>query len=345
MDDREFWIGSYTGDRGAGRGIYRARQRADGCWSAPALAAEAESPSYLALHPHLDVLYAVSERESDAAVVAYDVLDDRQLRRTGTARVPAGPCHLAVHPSGRSLLSASYAAGTVNAIALDPGGRFTGAAGVVPGHGSGPRTDRQEGPHAHAVAIAPDGTVLSTDLGADLVRAHRLDPGTGALDPVADVQLPAGCGPRHLVVHDSGHVFVLTELARTVLVLRPGDGYTDLRVVGGSPATAGPVDDASLCAAIELSDDGRFVYTSTRGADLVTTHEVRAGGGEVRALTDLPSGGRWPRDLCVAGDRLHVAHERSHTIYSFRLDPRTGLPAPIGAVAEVPAPVCIIPAS
>ena len=342
MDDREFWIGSYTGERGGGRGIYRARHSGDE-WQVLELAAEADSPSYLALHPRLPMLYAVGEAAAGSAVVAYEVLDGRRLRPAGSAPVPAGACHLAVHPGGRSLLSASYGAGTVNALALDARGRFTGAASVVEGHGSGPRADRQERPHAHAVAFAPNGVVLSTDLGADLLRTHRVDTATGALEPVAELALPAGCGPRHLVVHGSGHVFVLTELARTVLVLRPGGGYADLAVVAESPAMADPVDDDSLCAAVKLSDDGRFLYTSTRGADVLTTHEVRDGGGTVRALADVPSGGRWPRDLCVVGEHLHVAHEHSHTISSFRIDRRSGVPAPTGAVAEVPAPVCIVP--
>lgn len=318
-----FWVGTYGG------GIYRTGplQRV----------AEVASPSYLALHPHLPVLYAVSEEAS--RVAAYDVVSTG-LRPAGTATVPAGPCHLVVHPDGRTLLSASYGAGTVNAHALDAAGRFTGAASVVPGHGSGPRTGRQDGPHAHAVAVAPDGTVLSTDLGADLLRAHRLD-ADGTLHPVADLPLPPGCGPRHLVVHPAGHVYVLTELARTVLVLRPGAGYADLAVVAESPAVANPADDTSLCAAIKLGGE-RFVYTSTRGADVITTYEVGEGGA-LRAVADTPCGGRWPRDLAVVGDRLYVAHEHSDTVATFALDPVTGVPTPTGATVDIPAPACVLP--
>jgi 6-phosphogluconolactonase len=340
-----YWVGTYTGGAGDGRGIYRMRQGADGPLREPELVAEVENPSYLAVHPHRPVLYAVSERDS-GAVLAYDVVDGQRLAPTGTVALPPVPCHVAVGADGPAdhVLAASYGAGTVGALRLTAEGRLHGVPSIVPGHGSGPRADRQEAPHAHAVALAPDGTVLSTDLGADLVRASRIDPATGALTPVADVALPAGCGPRHLVVHPGGAVYVLTELASTVVVLTPGAGYADLTVTAESPATVAPVGDDALSAAIELGADGRVVYTSTRGADVVTTHEVGADGTALRPVADTPSGGHWPRDFCVDGPWMHVANERSGVIATFRLDPRTGVPEPVGPPAPVPSPVCVVPA-
>ncbi|WP_433479406.1 lactonase family protein [Spirillospora sp. CA-142024] len=339
MSERAFWVGTYTGEAGGGAGIYRVARRADGSLEALGLAAEAVCPSYLAVHPAANVLYAVRE-EDGGGVLAYEVTGSG-LRQFGTRRAGALPCHLSVAPDGGRLLVADYGSGTVRAVPLGPDGGFTGDPAVAEGHGSGPRADRQEGPHAHATAHAPDGTVLATDLGADLVRSFRID--DGSLRLVGETAMPAGCGPRHLVVHPGGYVHVLTELAATVLVLRPADGYARLEIAAESPATADPAGDRAQGAAIKLGDGGRYVYTSMRGTDVVTVHRVLDGGAALRPLADVPSGGHWPRDLHVDGGWMHVANERSDTIATFRIGD-DGVPVPAGAPLRIPSPVCVIPA-
>ncbi|NKZ08102.1 lactonase family protein [Actinomadura latina] len=339
MGERAFWVGTYTGEAGGGAGIYRVARRADGALDAPELAAEAVSPSYLAGHPGKDVVYAVRE-EDEGGVAAYGAHGAR-LREIGRRAAGALPCHLSVTPDGAHLVAADYGCGTVRAYALDPDGGFAGEAGAVEGHGTGPRAGRQEGPHAHMTAHAPDGTVLTTDLGADLVRSFRIE--NGALRLAGETPLPAGYGPRHLVVHPSGHVLVLAELAAAVLVLRPLGGHAALEVVAESPATAGPAGGGALGAAIKLGDGGRHVYTSMRGADVVTAHRVLDGGAALRPVADVPAGGHWPRDLHVDGAWMHVANERSDTITTFRIG-ADGVPAPVGQPLSVPAPVCVIPA-
>ncbi|MEU5991111.1 lactonase family protein [Spirillospora sp. NPDC047418] len=339
MGERAFWVGTYTGGAGDGAGIYRVTRRAGGTLDAPALAAGAVSPSYLAVHPGKDVLYAVRE-EDEGGVAAYRVAGTG-LREIGRRAAGALPCHLSVTADGAHLVVADYGSGTVRAYPLDAEGGFAGDADVAEGHGGGPHAGRQEGPHAHMTAHAPDGTVLTTDLGADLVRSFRID--GGALRLTGETPLPAGYGPRHLVVHPGGYVHVLTELAAAVLVLRPVDGYAALEVAAESPATAGPAGDPAQGAAIKLGDGGRFVYTSMRGTDVVTAHRVRDGGAALTPVADVPSGGHWPRDLHVDGDWMHVANERSGTITTFRIG-GNGVPEPAGAALSVPSPVCVVPA-
>ncbi|HEY8478927.1 MAG TPA: beta-propeller fold lactonase family protein, partial [Spirillospora sp.] len=283
-------------------------------------------------------LYAVRE-EDDGAVLAYDVAGERP-REIGRVSVGAAPCHLSLTPGGGHLVVADYGSGTVRAVPLSPDGGFAGSPLVAAGHGGGPVADRQEGPHAHGSAHAPDGTVLTTDLGADLVRSFRIE--DGALRLIGETPLPPGCGPRHLAVHPSGHVYVVTELAVTMLVLRPAGGYARLEVVAESPATADSAGGADLAAAIGLGDGGAHVYTTTRGADVVTAHRVADDGAALTPVADVPSGGHWPRDLLVDGPWIHVANERGGTIATFRIGPR-GVPEPVGEPLAAPTPVCVIP--
>ncbi|MEO3823907.1 lactonase family protein [Actinomadura sp. B10D3] len=339
MSERAFWVGTYTGEAGRGAGIYRVARRADGTLEGPELVTEAVCPSYLAAHPSGNVLYAVRE-EDRGGVVAYEVAASG-LRETGTRPAGALPCHLSLTPDAGHLLVADYGSGTVRAVRLDRDGGFAGEPAVAEGHGGGPRTDRQEGPHAHASVHAPDGTVLTTDLGADLIRSFRIE--DGALRLVGETHVPAGHGPRHLVLHPGGYVHVLAELVTSVMVLRPVDGYARLELVAESPATADPAGEAAQGAAIRLGAGGRYAYTSMRGTDVVTAHRVLDGGAALEPIADVPSGGHWPRDLYVDGAWMHVANERSDTIATFRIGP-DGVPAPAGEPLRVPSPVCVLPA-
>ncbi|MQY09057.1 lactonase family protein [Actinomadura macrotermitis] len=328
MSERMLWLGDYTGEQGTGRGVYRIRLRDDGTPEAPELAVEAPDPSYLALHPRGDVLYAVGEL-TDGLIMAFSVTDG--MRLLGSRPVPADPCHLAVSPDGRRLLVASYTAGTVALQRLDAAGAFDGDPAIFAGSGSGPVTDRQEGPHAHHVLWAPDGTVLSTDLGADLIRAFRAE--DGGLRPAGETRLPAGYGPRHMALHPSGHLYLVAELAPRVLAFAPGASYAELKPLGEWSRPEG------LGAAIKLGADAAHLYVSTRGADTISTYRVVEGGAALEPLGEVPCGGHWPRDLHVAGDRLYVANERSGTVTAFRLDPR---PVPLGEPLPAPTPVCLI---
>src|SRR5947209_4144640 len=56
------FVGTYTGDKSKSKGIYRCEMDlATGKLSEPELAVEAKSPSFLAVHPGQQYLYAVSE--------------------------------------------------------------------------------------------------------------------------------------------------------------------------------------------------------------------------------------------------------------------------------------------
>ncbi|WP_431776876.1 lactonase family protein [Streptomyces cucumeris] len=338
MRGQAFWIGSYTSGMGGGEGIYRVRRRPDGSLEGPELAAEAVCPSYLAVGPGGNTLYAVREQQA-GGVAAYKVRDGR-LHETGRRAAGELPCHVSVTADGGHLLIADYGSGTVRATGLDSHGLFTGEPDVAEGHGSGPDPVRQEGPHAHMAVQAPDGTVLTADLGSDLIRAFRLQ--DGRLRLIGETACPSGSGPRHLALHPSGHVYVVTELAATVLVLSPRGGYAGLEVTAESPAMAAPSGGAAHCAAIKIS--GEYVYTSTRGADVVTTHRVREDGAALEPVADIPSGGAGPRDLHVDGAWMHITNEHSDTVTTFAIGP-DGIPVPTGAPPlHVPSPVCVVPA-
>lgn len=196
-----------------------------------------------------------------------------------------------------------------------------------------PRTSR-----AHAAAFLPDGRVLTTDLGFDLVRVWRAGP--GRLVPDHDVTLPRGSGPRHLIVHPSGFVYVLTEYSAEVFVLG-ADRAGRWRVRSSVPAAALTLpDDAG--AELAPSHDRAFLYAGLRGSDTIAVLRVVGDGGSLEPVALAESGVTWPRHHLVVRDTLLVAGQRSNDVVSLSLDIRTGVPGRVRQRASVPSPTRIL---
>jgi 6-phosphogluconolactonase len=299
----------------------------------------APSASFLAWHPDRRHLYAVLETD-DGTVAAFKTEVDGRL--TALNSKPTGgvsPCHLVVHPAGRHVVSANYGTGSVAVHPLDEDGLLGSPADLVQHRGGGPRTGRQDGPHAHQVRVTPDGEhILAVDLGADSIFLYRLDPDSGKLVLDAAARTEPGAGPRHLVFAADNTVHVACELDSTVVSFSYRDG--SLARLGTVPATVEAPRPPNYPSEITLSADGRFVYLANRGQDVVTVFAVA--GASLRPVVDVPCGGEWPRHLAVVGQYLYVANQHSHQVSCFRLDPDTGVPALAGVALEVPSPACVL---
>ncbi|GAA1083429.1 lactonase family protein [Nocardiopsis composta] len=348
MSERPLWIGTYTPGsepEGRGAGVHTARldtRTGELTGGGPGIGAV--GPSFLALHPDGNRLYAVAER-ADGGLACFAAGPGGPAGPLWQAGTGGGsPCHVLVHPAGRHVIAANYADGSVSVHAA--GGDAPGETVARITHtGSGPVADRQAGPHAHSTALAPGGRhLLIADLGTDELRCHPFDPDRP--DPVGPAAVAArlapGAGPRHIAVHPSGHLYVAGELDARVHVLR-WDPQT-ARALPVSSAEAGTAGSA-YPGEIALSPVGDRLYVSLRGPDTVAVFAVQDGGATLRHLADVPTGGAWPRHFALVGGHLVAANQNSGTITALPLDPGTGVPgAPVSELA-VPDPACVLPAA
>ncbi|GII97699.1 6-phosphogluconolactonase (cycloisomerase 2 family) [Sediminihabitans luteus] len=354
------WIGTYPHagpDQGVGTGEGVWRVDVDprtGALSGARRVVEVGSPSFVALHPSGRTLYAVTEVQ-DGALTAYAVdAAGETLAEHPDPVLPTGgayPCHVVA--AGDAVRVANYGSGTVARIPVDDGGAVTGEARVDQHAGSGPVTDRQEGPHAHFVGAVGDEW-WAADLGADRLVRYAAD---GA--PIGEVEMPAGSGPRHFVVVD-GAVLVACELDPAVVVVSLGDGAAaEPEVVARYDVTRAPapVDGANYPSHVALSADGRRVFVAVRGADVVASFEVVAADDAPVTLVhlgDAPIGGAWPRHFAVvaaqgdeldgadvAADVLVVANQTSGNLATLRVDRASG-EAELLASLDLPSPACVL---
>jgi 6-phosphogluconolactonase (cycloisomerase 2 family) len=342
---RPLFLGTYTSADGGGSGIGLATyDERTGRITGAGVVEGVADPSYLAVHPSGDTLYAVNERES-GSVTAVRLAGDGAPEVLGSSPTGgAAPCHLSVHPSGRWLLSADYGSGTVAVHPVEASGALGGRTDQVT-HDSPPPGPGQDGPHAHQIVTSPDGGhVLAVDLGTDTVYTYRLDTGSGTLSEVSRATVRAGAGPRHLTFHPSGrYAYLADELDNTVQVCAYDPATGRLRPAAPRPTGTGP--GANHPAQLVVTGDGRYAYLANRGHDSLTRYAVEAGGSRLRLMDTVPVGGAFPRHIALSpsGGLLFAANQRSSTVTVFHVDRRTGGLRSAGPAFRSPVAVCALP--
>ncbi|MDX3452486.1 lactonase family protein [Streptomyces sp. ME02-8801-2C] len=339
MGQQRAFIGSFTAAGGPGV-LIAAVDDDSGALTVLGATDDLPDPSYLALAADGGMLYAVSETV-EGTVAAYRVSGDKpELAGPPVPVAGSGPTHLALLAG--HVLTANYGSGSVSAVPVHADGTLADAASDVRRHqGSGPHPTRQREPHAHQVQPDPSGRwAVCVDLGTDSVHVYALRDGT--LVPHLETALRPGCGPRHLAFHpDGSYAYVLNELAPTVTVCRWDAAEGLLTPLRETPVLAGAPAGDAYPSGIVASPDGRFVWTATRGQDVVSVLAVDDAGAALRLVDTVPCGGHWPRALAASDGFLYVANERSGDVTWFGLDPDTGIPRRAGSVA-VPAASCVV---
>ncbi|HEX3788035.1 MAG TPA: lactonase family protein [Pseudonocardiaceae bacterium] len=339
-DNRELvCVGSYTaitGGRGVGISTF---------WRDPdsgELTALGEltldSPSWLAWHPTVPVLYAANETP-EGAVTAVALGAEGEL--TALNSLPTGgadPCHLAVTPDGRFLVCANYTGGSLAVFSLAPDGRLVDRTDLVSHHGSGPVAGRQESAHVHMVVPGTDGLISAVDLGTDEIRSYQLS-AAGTLALLAVSGLRPGTGPRQLVRRPgSSFAYVVGELAGSLITVREEPAGTFTVVDSTTATTPDNSVNENLAAHLELTADGGLLL-SNRGPDCLTYFSLA--DDRPVPVVDLPSG-VGPRQFALSGGQCYVAaqHEDSVVVRSV---PTDGFEASVevGRTA-VGSPTCVV---
>ncbi|MFT4164343.1 MAG: beta-propeller fold lactonase family protein [Microlunatus sp.] len=292
----------------------------------PVATAELRSPTWLVRHPTLPVLLAAGETNPGTlSSVRWD--QDGTLTTLSTVEVAGdGACHLTITDDGRHALVASYVSGIVSVVAIADDGTLAKLGDHLGLVGSGPVTDRQEGPHAHQIVVVGD-EILCCDLGGDQIHRLRLN-AEGVLYPAHDpIRLPAGSGPRHLVVAQD-HLVVALELSGELwLGKRHETEWVQAQVVPTSTRD-GHVQPSGI------DTDGSRIYVASRGVDTVAAFDLDPVESTLTPVAEFDCGGVWPRAITLDGGLLWVSNESSHNVAIFEVSP---LP-PTGPVTDLALP-------
>ena len=265
-------------------------------------------------------LYGTTLRGSGGVVVLDPLPLGGYIETKGVDAGGKTPCHLTLSPDGKFLYTANYSSGSISEFRLHDG-LPSGLPRIVRHHGRGVKL-RQKSPHPHFADFAPDGRQLYIcDLGTDRVFVYDWAPETGLKIPAAaELTLPPGSGPRHLVFAPDGNtLYVANELDSTVasFVRDAASGKWETARIR-STLPKGAKKEGNYPGAIKITADGRFFFVTNRGDDSVAVFAT-SGGGDFRLVRTVRSGGEFPSDLLLTnGDRLLVVgHLKSGGVTSF----------------------------
>jgi 6-phosphogluconolactonase len=348
-------FGTYTGAKS--KGIYSARlDVATGALSRPELAGETANPSFLALHPTHDYVYAVNEigeydgkPSGSVSAFAFDRAAGTLKMLNRQPSVGAVPAHLVVDHAGRNVLVANYGGGSAAVLPISADGTLKPASAFVQHTGGSVNPERQKAPHAHSINVdGADMFAYVADLGLDKVMIYAFNSEKGTLvandPPFATVQ--PGAGPRHLAIHPQGrYAYVINEMLCTITAFSrdpANGGLTTLQTISTLPEGQS-VQKGYSTAEVQVHPSGRFLYGSNRGHDSISVFSIDEASGRLTYVENRPTEGSTPRNFGIdpSGTYLLAANQRSDSVVVFRIDQQSGRLTPTGARIDIGAPVCV----
>ena len=349
------YVGTYTEKEGSqSKGIYVYRMDSSSgeltfVWEAKGII----NPSYLESHPQQNFLYAVNEVQSlggqeGGGVTALSIDPKSGALNLLNAYSSQGkdPCYISLEQTGRYALVANYTSGTVAMFPLDTDTRDLGpAAQVIQHSGSSIHPERQTSPHAHCILPDPGNRfAIAVDLGLDKLLVYEMNLELGKLNEHNEVNVHVGAGPRHLIFHPNGqYAYLINELNATLVGYRYDSASGSFEELQTVPALPGDFAGENLCADVHVTPDGNYLYASNRGHDSLACFFIEQATGLLTYRHHTATGGREPRNFAIdpSGTFLLAANQNSHTIVTFRIDPKSGELSSTGAETVVSMPVCV----
>jgi 6-phosphogluconolactonase (cycloisomerase 2 family) len=361
------FVGTYTRGAPSGwsdaaelahpEGIYAFSFNPDTGEMTPIQTVPSENPSFLAIHPSQQFLYAVNEIDdyegAEAGSIEAYAIDPESGELTLLNRQPIDtiPAHLAVDPTGSYVVLGNYVGGSFQLLPIQEDGSLGEVLHSVEQSGTGPNAERQEAPHPHAVAFDPSGAYIATaDLGTDQVQIWQI--AGDQLVQVDEAMVAPGSGPRHVAFHPNGaYLYVINEVTGNITVY-PFDAATGQ--LGDEIQTIGTVPDdfagVRSTAEIMVHPSGNFLYGSNSKheehplADSIAAYSIDPETGELTLVGHATEGIQFPRgfNFDPTGRWLYALNQKGDTIVQFEINQETGELTPTGLVIETPVPVSLV---
>lgn len=340
---KKILVGTYT--KKQSEGIYELTLDTDKqAFGDLTLVAKAGDPTYMAVSKAKRVYAIDAESENGEPVGGVKVFDasTRPFGELGKA-LAAGtsPAYVSIDEGRQLIYTANYHMGLVTVYKIQADGTLT-QVDQVKHTGGGPLPEQQDGPHPHYAGLTPDGRLVVCDLGNDTVYIYNVSE-DGHLEENHRFNCARGFGPRHIVFNPvTNKAYMLGELASKVAVLSydPEDGSLSLEQ--GLSTIPHDWTAHNGGAAIRLTSDGKFLYTSNRGYNSIAVFAV-AEDGTLTLIDNTPTEGDFPRDFNWDADERFVVvlNQNTDNATLFLRDAETGKLTKIQQDFTVPEGVAV----
>jgi 6-phosphogluconolactonase len=306
------------------------------------------NPSYLFLHPRLNVLYTVHGDQKEVSSYCIDQVTGHLSFQSQQSCQGKNPVHLALDPSGRFLIVSNHISSSLAILPLAADGSIEAVSQLIQLEGTpGPHRIEQPFSKPHFNPFDPSGRfVLVPDKGLDQVFVFRFEDGQLVpADPPALI-CREGAGPRHLAFHPSKPwAYVINELDSTVLACRFDAQTGQLHPFQIISTLADSFVGNSRAAAIVASACGQWLFASNRGEDSIAAFRIDTASGRLTLMQTMSCQGKTPRFITTdpTGKWLLVLNEDSDTILPFPISPDAEQPLGEPSIRyETGSPVCLV---
>lgn len=334
-------VGTYTSGKSIGIYVYDFNNQNGS--AKPVDSIQTVNPSYLEISPDKKFVYAVNETTNGNVSAFHFDNGHLSLINTESSRGD-DPCYITITKDQKWAIVADYSSGTGAVYPINKDGSLSPAVSTIRHYGHGTNMSRQQSPHIHSTVLSPDNKFLFVqDLGIDKIIEYSFNDQTGKLAPQDSVKLKDGSGPRHFIFHPNGKWAYLTqEMGGTITAFQYGNGK--LKIKQTTSVFPKPFHQYFTNADIHISNDGKFLYASTRdSANIISVFKINPSSGTLRLIGQQSVLGKTPRNfnLDPSGNFLLVANQNSNDIVVFKLNRQTGLLTDTGKRINVGNPVCI----
>jgi 6-phosphogluconolactonase len=346
------YIGTYT-EGSESEGIYRFEfDDQTGVLSSAGIAGISTNPSFLALHPQKNLLFAVGETRdfngSDCGSLAAFKIEPGSGKLTEINRVSSSggsPCHLVTDREGKHLLVANYSGGNVAVVAIGDDGKLGERKAFVQHEGSSVNKARQESPHAHSINLdRSNQRAFAADLGTDELVIYNFDRGSGTLERSGALEIAPGSGPRHLAIRPDGKfLYLLNEIKSTLTAIAYDAGSGTCKQIQTISTLPEDYSGGNGTAEVQITPDGRYLFASNRGHDSIACFQIDTASGILTLIEIEPTGGSAPRNFGIHpnGKFIIAANQNSDSLKVFAIDQASGKLEDTGHGAKCPKPVCV----
>ena len=361
MQDYYIFVGTYTQPirfgtgqilDGKGSGIYRLRFNADsGELTDDGLVAEAPNPSYLAINPSGEYLYAVNELKEYKGMACGSVSSYRIVPETMDIvylnTQPTGgtdPCHVEVNNGNTHVFVSNFMSGSICVFPINRDGSLGEASCFIQHEGSSINKLRQSSPHAHSLIFDSDNKrAFVPDLGIDKLMIYKTDFENGKLVPgeIPCHKVRPGSGPRHCEFYGN-YCYLINEISCSISVLRYEPEIGAFEEIQEITTIYGSFEGENISADIHITPDGRFLYGSNRGQNSIVAYSIDKQTGRLSFVDSIYCGGETPRNFAVdpTGRFVLVCNQDTDIIAVFAIDSATGRLSFLSD-HKVPTPVCV----
>ncbi|WP_125713733.1 lactonase family protein [Companilactobacillus kedongensis] len=327
-----------SGYTNRGKGIYQAELDTDSkTLSEPTPLINLDGPTYVDVTNDLKLITMV-KKDGRGGIAVYDINSDPKLLGEDISE-KASPSYVKFDASRNLIFSSYFHLSKVKIDHLSTDGEIEHYS-TLTFEGSGPRPEQDQS-KPHFSALTPDGKLIICDYGADRIYIYSLD------DPknpqlLNEYIVPSGYAPRHLVFHPTeSYLYVACELSSKVLVLEYSPEDSRLTLV--DEVDAAKDEQKNTTAAIRISNDGKFLYTSTRGANVITVFTVDPDGSRLKKIDTIKTKGKGPRDFDLDPSQNFViaANQDSDNLTLYKRNSKKGILTIIADDIAIPECVCV----